>query len=184
MIHTPQCSAPRSNSAWYLITFGVVAIVLTPFHTVGHPVRSQCEDCEWSSVHDVSSYGLYFNDSAAMLASFRRKANTTHRHIYQEIHPLATSFTEGLLPPADETDFVKSTKWNAVYGIRLPLLSFYCLLKPDDHKACQYVFTTLDRITSYSLWNETIPRSQLLLEGINVKAYSKSTSCLFTLSKQ
>ena len=65
---------------------------------------------------------------------------------------------------------MKSTKWNAVYGIHLPLLSFYCLLKPDDHKACQYAFTTLDRITSYSLWNETISRDDLavthLLTGV------------------
>ena len=170
ILYTPLFSAPRSNSTWYLIAFGVVAIVLIPVLTVGHPTQSQCEDCRWSSALDSSSYGLYFNNSAAILASFRRKANTTHHHIYQEIHSLASSFTEDLLPPADESDFVKSTKWNAVYGIHLPLLSFYCLLKPDDHKACQYAFTTLDRITSYSLWNETISRDDLavthLLTGV------------------
>ena len=170
MLQTPQCSALKSNPGLYLTAFAVFAIALLPVLTVGRPVRPGIEDCRWNSVRDAASHGLYFDDSEAVLASFRAKAKTTHDHIYQEIHSIASSFTEKLLPPADQNDFVTTTKWNAVYGIRLPLLSFYCLLKPDDHRAREHVFTMLDRITSYSLWRKRIPPDDLavthLLTGV------------------
>ena len=112
--------------------------------------------CNWNSVHGTSSHGLYLDTSTDVLKSLRAKMNTTHQHIYQDIQFLVNS-SSWVLPPADENDFLNSTSWNAWYGIHLPLLSFYCLLNPEDHKTREHVFTTMDRLTSYSLWKKHIP---------------------------
>ena len=120
-----------------------------------HKVVRGCY-CNWNSVHGASSPGLYLDTSTDVLKSLRAKMNTTHQHIYQDIQFLVKSST-WVLPPVDENDFLNSTSWNAQYGIHLPLLSFYCLLNPEDHKTREQVFTIMNRLTSYSLWKKPIP---------------------------
>lgn len=94
---------------------------------------------------------LYFDRDEVQV--LKKKAVTTHRHIFKVIQNAVTIMLQNpalYLPPVSHEDFAK--KWNEIYGNNLPPLALYCLLRPEDTAASQFLIKYMDRMSEYPDW--------------------------------
>ncbi|XP_022534876.2 dermatan-sulfate epimerase-like protein [Astyanax mexicanus] len=120
-------------------------------------VRESVEQGKLLEEKQMPSYvhpNLFFDLSEVQ--KLRKKATTTHTHIFKVIQNAVTTMLENpdfYLPPMNYEDFGK--KWNEIYGNNLPPLALYCLLKPEDTAASQYLIKYMDRMSEYPNWMVT-----------------------------
>uniref|UniRef100_H3AJN0 Dermatan sulfate epimerase like n=2 Tax=Latimeria chalumnae TaxID=7897 RepID=H3AJN0_LATCH len=94
---------------------------------------------------------LYFD--AGEVRILRHKSRTTHSHLFRTIRNAVKEMLSSphlYIPPPKHEDF--AAKWNEIYGNNLPVLTFYCLLNPEDRTAFNFAQDYMDRMSSYPSW--------------------------------
>ncbi|XP_066508661.1 dermatan-sulfate epimerase-like protein [Hoplias malabaricus] len=94
---------------------------------------------------------LYFD--LTEVNGLKIKATTSHSHIFKIVRNAVATMLENptlYLPPMSHEDF--ANKWNEIYGNNLPPLALYCLLRPEDTAASQFLIKYMDRMSEYPDW--------------------------------
>ncbi|XP_056290559.1 dermatan-sulfate epimerase-like protein [Pseudoliparis swirei] len=109
---------------------------------------------QWKLLSSDSHPNLYFNQVDVL--HLRQRSTTTHSHIFKVIRAAALSMLANVpsyMPPAKHAEF--TSKWNEIYGNNLPPLALYCLLRPEDSAALQFLIKFMDRMAEYPDWKVT-----------------------------
>ncbi|XP_036412568.1 dermatan-sulfate epimerase-like protein [Colossoma macropomum] len=137
-----------------LVTLGFSFSALHNTSSKYAPVMENMEQGKRQEEKYMPSYvhpNLYFD--LTEVKQLTKKASSTHGHIFRIIQNAVITMLENptlYLPPMSHEDFGK--KWNEIYGNNLPPLALYCLLKPEDTTASQFLIKYMDRMSEYPDW--------------------------------